>query len=745
MSYTNAEFCLDYENGSDAARSDLVPVGYADNGAGIVRVTVTANTLVTGAVVDISGTTGNIYAGGWKITIIDSTHFDLNGSTFTSNPDTKGTCVPRGGDTWANAWKTITSGATAARITPGDTIKIAKSPAPTSIGNATWTDRSKTVTLATAQTINVCRCETGWTVVSATSAATIGTDWKEGTYAVKIIEDATPTANEIQAYFATGTLNLSPYQKISFWIKNEVAITSGQWVLNLYSTADATGAPVDTISIPAIPSVGRWLPLTLARDGGGDLGSLIQSIAIVNGSSVPTASKYIYLDNIIACTTNGLNLQSLISKNTLEQMTEESANYGNEPWFGIQSINGVTVLIDNGTNTLANAGRGYSTSGTSPETVATYKRETIKTAMATGSATGVQTTQKAGVVGSYITYEGGYNTSTGNKDGETFFDGLNGIGLGIYLTMNFLWLKQISGCRYDSFVDFNAGHEIHVEISCCCNNEYGYNAIGYGMVVERIISANNNTTGLYLWTSGNVIIKKASAFNNTNGGMSFNFTSSNLIKNLTCINNGNGIQVDWSSTGNVINNFTSAKSNTAAINFSRVGQIDIGTWTCSDTTPFVAAYGYAETRIRVNRYNGSYAKTITDGGNIISQASTLSNGSGTEWKLTTETNTNRDSGYPLKLPVAKIAVAANKEVSVSLWFKKAHATNIAAYLFCEGGQIAGVDADLIATAANNTDEQQLTISFTPTESGVVEIEARAYYVAGHSNVIVDALTVSQED
>jgi len=38
------------------------------------------------------------------------------------------------GSTWALAWKTITLGATLARIAPGDTIRIAKSPAPASLG-----------------------------------------------------------------------------------------------------------------------------------------------------------------------------------------------------------------------------------------------------------------------------------------------------------------------------------------------------------------------------------------------------------------------------------------------------------------------------------------------------------------------------------------------------------------------------------------------------------------------------------
>lgn len=48
------------------------------------------------------------------------------------------------GSNWANAWKTMTLGATAARIAPGDTIRIAKSSDPTSIGSATWTVRPNT-------------------------------------------------------------------------------------------------------------------------------------------------------------------------------------------------------------------------------------------------------------------------------------------------------------------------------------------------------------------------------------------------------------------------------------------------------------------------------------------------------------------------------------------------------------------------------------------------------------------------
>ena len=58
------------------------------------------------------------------------------------------------GLSFANRWKTITAGATAARIAPGDTIKIMGSPDPTSLGiNATWTNKSATVTLARLGTV----------------------------------------------------------------------------------------------------------------------------------------------------------------------------------------------------------------------------------------------------------------------------------------------------------------------------------------------------------------------------------------------------------------------------------------------------------------------------------------------------------------------------------------------------------------------------------------------------------------
>jgi hypothetical protein len=180
------------------------------------------------------------------------------------------------------------------------------------------------------------------------------------------------------------------------------------------ATANATVEPSKEIVIPAIPSTGRWVVLNIARTGAGNLGASIKGISVKLGSAgtPATASKYIRLDNIIACKTNDLNLQSLISKNSSE------INSVTEPWHGIQSIDGTTILLDDDTSCVATAGRGYHGA---TETVTTYFRETFKTALASTGVTQISIINEGGTVGGgYTTFSGGWNTSTNLQDGETF-------------------------------------------------------------------------------------------------------------------------------------------------------------------------------------------------------------------------------------------------------------------------------------------------------------------------------------
>jgi hypothetical protein len=76
--------------------------------------------------------------------------------------------------------------------------------------------------------------------------------------------------------------------------------------------------------------------------------------------------------------------------------------------------------------------------------------------------------------------------------------------------------------------------------------------------------------------------------------------------------------------------------------------------------------------------------------------------------------------------MARIAISANTLVSVSIWLRRTN-TGLTMRLMCKGKQIAGVAADVSSsmTAAADIWEQR-TITFTPTETGVVSITVEAY-------------------
>ena len=350
-------------------------VSGAVTSAGLIKLTINQN-IATGTVVQVLAVTGTVEANGvWIATNVDSTHITLNNSTFVNAYGSGGTC------------QNITS---------------------------------KAVVLATAATKDIAQADPAhgtWTVANTSTVTSTAytTDGKSGNGCMEIAKTS-PANSTLYAYWATGTLNLSAYQNVSFWIKNSTAILANQWTLNLCSdTAGVT--TVNTIAIPAIPSTGQWTVLNIAT--GGNLGSAIKSIALYSGTSGATNAG-IYLNNIIACTSTGLNLSSLISTNSAEQG-------GTEGWYGIQSIDptGTIILLDAGTNTILNAGRGYY--GTT-QTATTYARETIKTSLGSSGTTAIQTVQKSGTAGNNIQYQGGFSTTTNLQSGETYFDGQNGNG-----------------------------------------------------------------------------------------------------------------------------------------------------------------------------------------------------------------------------------------------------------------------------------------------------------------------------
>lgn len=161
-----------------------------------------------------------------------------------------------------------------------------------------------------------------------------------------------------------------------------------------------------------------------------------------------------------------------------------------------------------------------------------------------------------------------------------------------------------------------------------------------------------------------------------------------------------------------------------------------------ETTEFSGLVDFYNTRVRSHNHNqvkGSHLM-ITDGGQVVSESGTDRHTmSGLAWKLMP--NSLRSVFYPLDYKIASLAVAANKPVVATCFFKRSDG-NVTAMLLAPGGQLDGIPSDVSATSTLIGQYEQLSISFTPAEMGVVDIYARAF--GGTSSAVwVDDMTVSQ--
>ncbi len=699
------------------------------------------------------------------------------------------------GSTWALAWKTITSGATAARVGGGDIIRIAKSPDPTSVGNADWTDQGSTVVLDTAVNATVDLCESGWTA-SANITATASTDYvKQGTYGAKIVVGSSFTTGMLAYRNLGGALNLSGYQQLSFWIRASSTTFNGKGMtLNLCSDTAGTTV-VDSFAIPDLLYAGRWHCITVNK--GSALGSNINSISLTCTSDPTTPT--IYLDNIIACKAVGsadsLSLTSLISKNSL-------AHGGEEGWYAIKSIVGDTITLDRDpTAEVANIGKYYGTT----ENVATYKRETIKTVFASSTTAKVQEIQDSGgSMANRLAFQGGYDTSSSEQNGETFFDGTNGGGYGIYSASGkyYITLDRISATRYYSnfYLDTPVGFKIDVQDSSNSASRGFYITNGYDLDIGVIGNVNNTgdgglaitminstldsiynmnynysnytqitaqkgsvvgtiknvkgnlstTVGLYIILRNSSIGTIEDVAYNTGHGVMIGADSDSRIDEITLShdNTKNGVIFNNTPSGGTVG-FLETKNNTLGGMATYGTFANIETAIINEATEFVelaTTLFYDEYGDRIYSLNhddtAGNLVVFLMGGRIYHQATTRHTASGKAWQITT-TRGIRNATFPINMRIAKVACNANAEVTVSAYVKKDHATDVGARIVCKGKQIAGVTTDVADVKANDTDWEQLSISFTPTVAGVVEIIFEGYFVAGNSSVYIDDITISQ--
>lgn len=723
------------------------------------------------------------------------------------------------GLSFANRWKTISNGATAARIAPGDTIRIMGSPAPTSLGqNGVWissvqapikfissttnaTPIGVTSTAhgySTGDTVNISGV-TGGTAANGTWEITVtgpntftldgssgnGTG-SSGTVRLKnncrvMLETAvtqeiastgprtaawtsagganvtttlSATTKEhyqsdqiaIGAGFTTGlaaywtlpsSLDLSGYQQVSFWIRQNSGTVGAAGSISLRLCSDAAGATtVNTINIPNLVRTGRWASFVV--DTGAALGASINSIALYVDTD--NGAQTFLFSNIIACkassSPDSLNLTSLIGKNTT-----------GETFWCIQSIRGKRVMLDMETNSTPDSPsvRGYYGA---TETVTTYKRETIKIGPGPSFGT-LQEVRDSGSPGAMIKFEGGWDrTDMSTKTLETWMDGVNGSG---YMLSS-----------YQGYIDFSGVAFVRAEI-----NLYWFG----GNSQVSIIASNSSTSGLgpaYVTGVRSLFLTFGHAVANGGSLYLLGNTGTVTIDHAVVSNSGtgvtlgmrglpheaifqkgtglgliasNGTGMDLLDCGNCLIKNISFAGNSYSISANKSSGPVLMNCKLDDSLEF-ATFPGSETVYSHNhdQVAGSY-KIFMNGAVISSAVDQRYTPSGYSWKIQI-TSSARDSSWPIVFYLAEAAVSANALVTVKLQMRRSN-TGLTMRLVCKGGQIAGVNSDVVSamTASADTWSEQ-TITFTPTEAGVVEITVEAWGGTSYSGW-VDDLLISQ--
>lgn len=737
------------------------------------------------------------------------------------------------GTTFANRWKTITLGATTARIAPGDEIRIIGSPPSTDTGiNATWNHNSPTVTLDSALNVLITDCETAWTA-SANVTATTSATRRTGSLACSLAIAAGFTTGKVAYFGLGGAQNYSAYQGITFWIRTNLAFLTGVFEIRLCS--DTTGdVAVDTFGItPSGTQVNGYWPMYL--DKGSALGSSIQSIAIYALSDPGTLT--LLLDNISTVKTKGasqtdnLNLASLIAPGA------------GAMWWAIRGISGVTLTLEYAPSVdTATLSKGWAGATASYDLL---KLETVKVEQIVGSFGQNWVLQESGSAAAPISYTGGWNRSDMSaQNSETWLDGGWGWTYCIYnaASRHYNTLSKINFCRWyhgyynisgiaanysglcrgtsnqgavfywSSCTDIVAGDVectgggqnsiiITGSLRVTIGNVTGWGGgsnfsggiIGLGPTISHMVKIGNidvrncwwyaidGTGGVYRLHLGNLYIRDAPGGVFYSGAAATKFcgivignvdadaTGNGIVfpqtggwnwrmGNIVCINGTYGLQHSPPPESFVKSVTTSGNATagwlTSLNQGMHPGRVRIKATSLTDSLPRsevgLASYSRVTNAwIALEDYQGvADAHRIEYGGGQSPTALITAEGgsnrhtaSGLGWKLAI-LSTSYKAEWPFHHTIGKIYCAASALVTVRLWVNRSD-TGLTVKLVQPGRQINGVANDVVDTAAASASTwEELEVTFTPSEKGIVMPEIQAY---GGSTLFVyfDDFFVSQ--
>lgn len=663
-----------------------------------ISITCTAHGYTTGDTVVVTSVAGNTNANGvWEITSTGANTFTLDGSTGSAAYTSGGTARLRNN--------------TRVMLTTAVTENIALT-GPWQF----WTSASADVTVSGNQTDFKCHN-------ISQSIAILGT-FTTGLAAYWTLPSAT---------------DFSGYQQVSFWIRRSSGTAGLNGAVELRLCSDTAGVnAVNIIPIPALQDTGRSTPITVNL--GTNLGSSIQSIAFyVNTDNGP---QTFLLDNIIACKASSapdsLTLTSLIGKNTT-----------GETFWGIQSINGRRVMLDGDTNTTPASSTLMGYYGTS-ETVTTWKRETIKQGPAGSASTTLQAPTKNGTDGNPITYSGGWDrTDMSTQSLETWLDGQNGNGY-LFSTSFFSFIDtlKLAGVRANSVLVLNANSGIYALVAAnnctSASNQGPLLVSGTGNTATIGHAVANLTSGIGLTGILNKVTVTYGILSNGTPGI-YASSPEQFIRgaalNTLIANNGNSAIQAGSAAVCRCESFTTANNVNGAIRGTSGNTVYLRNFLITETSETNLPDSYSRVYSHDHDQTAGNHRIFNLRYSITSATDQRKTPSGFSWKIQPLNTSEFHSRNPIVFSLAKVAVAANSLVTVKAWMYRDN-SGLTMRLVCKGGQLAGVPSDVVSALSATSAWEEETVTFTPTETGVVEITAEAWGGTTFSGW-VDDMTITQ--
>jgi len=610
------------------------------------------------------------------------------------------------GLSFAQRVKTLSKTATLAA--PGDSVRVMGN-ASTSSGTATWTNNSALVTLSAAMN-QLLYGDGAWTRGTTNVTCTANTTApapKEGANACKMVCNASFTNGKV-AYWATGTLNLTTYQQITFWIQSSVALAAGTLSLKLCSdTLGATG--VYTLPINVALTANTWTAVTLNNGSAFTSATSIKSISLFANTAV--TSKTFVVDNVVACkaptAANCLTLNTLISPDS-------------STWYPVQSINGTTVYLDEVASTASTAATGYQ--GSTGSTTLSLLQPTQVSTGASGSY--FQTFSLSGSFGNQVTVSGGWDSvAMATQSGWTTFDGMDWTIAGTNLTgsAGFVTIDHFNfvRCSYALGVVASANSLVFSNSTCSGLAGFGITKAALsdfpksGMTFFQCKFINGAcfyvAPGCPGSTVANCTALGSSIFN-------INATCDGGFKNNIALAGSTAFTFDlmndftaYNLTGSVYSGAVTATiyGLTGGVTSAKGSEVIVYNWISGSGSINAAAGRVLLQREDNNPLNNEVRST--GNASTIGISSALS--SGLAWELTLNSS-------------IKIGTIACKSGILTTIYYYAKKTSGASSVFrVKGGRYAGVGSvgSDISTTVSSTAWMQYAVSFTPSENCVVDL------------------------